>query len=59
MDMKRAKQILSSPGHIPVEYHGVRVWLENCDESTGTVSVHDVDNKKESVQVNVSELKEL
>jgi small acid-soluble spore protein H (minor) len=60
MDVKRVKQILASPSQIEVHYHGVPVWIDSCDEATGTANVHDLKSaKKETVQVKVSELKEI
>ncbi|WP_028400282.1 H-type small acid-soluble spore protein [Ectobacillus panaciterrae] len=58
MDANRVKQILSSPANIRVEYHGVPVWIESCDEGNGIANVHDVANPKESVQVKITELEE-
>jgi small acid-soluble spore protein H (minor) len=59
MDVNRVKQILSSPANIPVEYHGVRVWIDSCDEKNGIASVHEVSNPSEKVQVKITELEEL
>ncbi|MBO9130863.1 H-type small acid-soluble spore protein [Bacillus sp. 165] len=60
MDIKRAKQILSSSSQVEVHYHGVPVWIDSCDEASGMVNVHDMKSaRKEIVQVNVSELEEL
>lgn len=58
MDVKRIKQILSSPATIHVEYHGVPVWIESCDEANGLADVHDINNPDETVQVKVAELEE-
>ncbi|UOY91930.1 H-type small acid-soluble spore protein [Ectobacillus sp. JY-23] len=58
MDVKRVKQILSSPANIPVSYNGVSVWIESCDEGNAVAQVHDITNPHETVQVNVSELQE-
>ncbi|MDM5187094.1 acid-soluble spore protein H [Bacillus sp. DX4.1] len=58
MDLKRVKQILSSSSRIDVTYHGVPVWIESCDEASGTADVYDVKVPHETVQVNVTALEE-
>lgn len=50
MDPKRAKDIISSPNMINVTYHGTPVYLENVNESSGTASVHPL-NQPEKKQV--------
>ncbi|MFD3448377.1 H-type small acid-soluble spore protein [Microbacteriaceae bacterium 4G12] len=59
MDVKRVKQVLSSSANITVEYHGVPIWIESCDEASGVANVHDLDYPQEKVQVKVEELEEL
>lgn len=59
MDMNRVKQILSSPGNVRVEYHGIPVWIESCDEGNGIANVHDIKNPDETVEVKVAELEEI
>ncbi|MCP8969497.1 H-type small acid-soluble spore protein [Ectobacillus ponti] len=59
MDVNRVKQILSSPSHVRVEYNGVPVWIESCDESNGIANVHDVKNPDETVEVSITELQEM
>lgn len=59
MDMNRVKQILSSPGNVRVEYHGIPVWIESCDEGNDIANVHDIKNPDETVEVKVAELEEI
>ena len=59
MDVNRVKQILSSPGNVRVEYHGIPVWIESCDEGNGIANVHDITNPDETVEVKVAELEEI
>ena len=58
MDIKRVKQILSSSDTISVEYDGVPVWIEKCEENGKLVQVHDVAYPQESVSVDAAELEE-
>ncbi|MGG0240232.1 acid-soluble spore protein H [Bacillus sp. AFS018417] len=58
MDIKRAKQILSSSSRIDVTYHGVPVWIESCDEASGLANVHDIKTPNETVQVDITALEE-
>jgi small acid-soluble spore protein H (minor) len=58
MEIQRAKQILTSPDTIQVEYNGVPVWIEKCEEGSSIVQVHDVSYPQESVSVDVAELQE-
>ncbi|TLS37903.1 H-type small acid-soluble spore protein [Pseudalkalibacillus caeni] len=59
MNINRAKQIISSPAEIDVQYHGVSVWLQNVNEEAATVRVHSKDNPDDERDVNVEELNEL
>lgn len=59
LDLKRAKQIISSPEKIDVAYHGVSVWLKNCNEQNQQVSIFDLDNPEDVRIVPVNELEEM
>ncbi|MFS0863729.1 H-type small acid-soluble spore protein [Fredinandcohnia sp. 179-A 10B2 NHS] len=58
MDIRRAKQILSSSADITVHYNGASVWIDNCDEQ-GTCTVHLRDRQHEKNTVPVEELEEV
>jgi small acid-soluble spore protein H (minor) len=58
MDIQRVKQILSSSDTIQVEYNGVSVWIEQCEDGSNIVQVHDIAYPQESVSVDVAELQE-
>ncbi|WP_102349781.1 H-type small acid-soluble spore protein [Bacillus sp. Marseille-P3661] len=58
MDIKRAKQIISSPNEITVTYNGVSVWLKQANETDQSVSVHTRDNPDEVMEVPAAELNE-
>jgi small acid-soluble spore protein H (minor) len=58
VDINRVKQILSSSSRIDVTYHGVPVWIENCDEASGIANVHDLKTPHETVQVEITSLEE-
>ncbi|WP_416829098.1 H-type small acid-soluble spore protein [Ectobacillus polymachus] len=58
MHVKRVKQILSSPATVNVEYHGVPIWITNCNEQNETAEIHDIDNPNEQVEVPIQELQE-
>ncbi|WP_078544305.1 H-type small acid-soluble spore protein [Litchfieldia alkalitelluris] len=59
MDIKRAKQILSSPEDITVHYHGQSIWIDGCDEENGLCTVHMRGNENEKSSVEVEELEEV
>jgi len=59
MDMKRVKQIVSSPADIAVHYHGVSVWIDSYDEANNTATIHMRGNDKEKREVPVQELEEV
>jgi len=59
MDIRRAKQILSSPEDVMVNYHGQSVWIDSCDEQGNTCIVHMRGNEQEKSSVSVSELEEV
>lgn len=40
MDVRRVKQILSSPADIDVKYHGTSVWIDHLNEDGRTVTCH-------------------
>ncbi len=40
MELKRVKQILSSPADIKVLYEGTSVWIDGVDENTKLATVH-------------------
>lgn len=58
MDIHRAKQIKASPQEVRVLYHGVPVWIKNCNDRNQTVSIFDFDNPEEVIIVPVEELNE-
>lgn len=59
MDLKRAKQIISSPNEVTVKYHGVSVWLKHTNESEQSVSVFTKDNPDDVMIVPAAELDEM
>lgn len=59
MEMKRAKQILSSSADITVHYNGVSVWIDSVDEGGNTATVHLREGRKENNVVPVGELREV
>ncbi|WP_453994206.1 H-type small acid-soluble spore protein [Bacillus nitroreducens] len=59
MDIRRAKQILSSSNEITVHYQGVSVWIDSCDELGNTCTVHLKGREHEKNVVPVTELEEL
>lgn len=58
MDIKRARQIISSPNEVTVHYHGVSVWLKNCNDSNQSVSIYATTDPDEVMIVPVEELEE-
>lgn len=62
MDVKRAKEIISSIENIDVNYNGSSVWIDqvNGDEVTATVhEIHERGTSGERKQVRISDLKEV
>lgn len=59
MDIRRVKQILSSPEEITVHYHGQPVWIDSCNESGSSCIVHMRGNEDEKSTVDVGELEEV
>ena len=59
MDIRRARQIISSPNDVTVLYNGVSVWIDSCDETGNTCKVHLRNGKQEENVVPVSELEEI
>ncbi|MBD8070512.1 H-type small acid-soluble spore protein [Bacillus sp. PS06] len=59
MDIRRAKQIISSPDDITVHYHGQSVWIDSCDEQGNLCTVHMRGNEHEKSSVAVTELEEM
>ncbi|WP_017755222.1 H-type small acid-soluble spore protein [Calidifontibacillus oryziterrae] len=58
MDIKRAKQIITSPNEVTVKYNGVSVWLKHTNETDQSVSVFMKDNPDDVMIVPVAELEE-
>ena len=59
MELKRAKQILSSPNDINVFYEGTSVWIDDVDENKKLATVHARNTPlKERTQVPVEDLVE-
>ncbi|WP_449537389.1 H-type small acid-soluble spore protein [Ferdinandcohnia sp. Marseille-Q9671] len=59
MDIRRAKQILSSPNDVTVHYQGTSVWIDSCDEQGNMCTVHLRERADEKNVVPVSELEEI
>ena len=59
MDIRRAKQILSSSNDVTVHYHGTSVWIDSCDEQGNTCTVHLRGREHDKNTVPVAELEEL
>ncbi|AIE60357.1 H-type small acid-soluble spore protein [Bacillus methanolicus] len=58
MDVKRVKQILSSPADIEVTYNGASVWIDQLNEDGRTATVHLRGPLEERTIVDITELKE-
>ncbi|WP_210364738.1 H-type small acid-soluble spore protein [Bacillus sp. REN3] len=58
MDVKRIKQILSSPADIDVVYNGAEVWIDKLNEDGRTATVHLRGPLEERTIVEISELEE-
>lgn len=58
MELKRAKQIVASPGDIEVNYNGVSVWIDQIHDDGKTATVHLRRSLEERSEVAIAELKE-
>ncbi|MEK3933676.1 H-type small acid-soluble spore protein [Sporosarcina sp. FSL W7-1349] len=56
MEVKRAKQIIASPGDIEVSYNGVSVWIDKIHEDGRTATVHLRRSLEERSEVAIAEL---
>ncbi|MDF0729062.1 H-type small acid-soluble spore protein [Cytobacillus sp. S13-E01] len=59
MDIRRVKQILTSPEDITVHYNGASVWIDSCDEQGNTATVHLRERHVDKNTVPVDQLQEL
>ncbi|WP_445491011.1 H-type small acid-soluble spore protein [Niallia sp. 03133] len=59
MDINRAKQILSSPAEIGVQYNGVSIWIDEIKEAEETAIVHLIGGIEEQTEVDIANLKEV
>jgi small acid-soluble spore protein H (minor) len=58
MDLRRAKQIISSSADIEVKYNGTSVWIDQLNEDGRTATVHLRGPLEERTIVEVAELVE-
>jgi small acid-soluble spore protein H (minor) len=58
MDIRRAKQIISSSADIEVKYNGTSVWIDQLNEDGRTATVHLRGPLEERTIVEVAELVE-
>ncbi|KIL77843.1 H-type small acid-soluble spore protein [Bacillus badius] len=58
MDIKRAKQILSSSADIDITFQGVSVWIDQLHEDEKMATVHLRGPLEERTQVAVKDLVE-
>lgn len=58
VELKRAKQILSSPADIDVIYNGTSIWIDDINENDQTATVHLRGPLEERTTVPVAELEE-
>ncbi|MFB6466900.1 small, acid-soluble spore protein, H family [Cytobacillus sp. Hz8] len=58
MEVKRVKQILSSPADIEVKYNGTSVWIDQLNEDGRTATVHLRGPLEERTIVEINELTE-
>lgn len=58
MDVKRIRQIVSSPAEIDVTYNGVSVWIDQVHEDGILATVHLRQAHEERSEVDIAELKE-
>lgn len=58
MDIKRAKEISSSPEMVDVTYNGGLIYIENVNMDRDTASVHYLDQPANTQEVSVSQLVE-
>lgn len=59
LDIKRAKQILSSPAEIEVQYNGVSIWIDEIKEEDSTAIVHLEGGIEERTEVDIESLEEV
>ena len=59
MDIKRIKQIVSSPSEIEVTYNGVSVWIDQIHEDGRLATVHLRQAHEDQSEVDISELQEV
>lgn len=59
MDIRRAKQILSTSNDVTVHYQGTSVWIDSCDEQGNMCTVHLRGREHEKNIVPVAELEEM
>ncbi|KKB37531.1 H-type small acid-soluble spore protein [Bacillus thermotolerans] len=58
MDMKRAKQIVSSSADIDVTFAGTSIWIDELHEENEMATVHLRGPLEERTQVAIKDLKE-
>lgn len=58
MDIKRARQIVSSPADIDVTFEGVSVWIDKLHEDQKMATVHLRGPLEERTQVAIKDLEE-
>lgn len=58
MEVKRVKQILSSPKDIIVHYHGQSVWIDQCNDKDQTATIHLRGRHQDKADVPLAELEE-
>lgn len=44
MDYNRAQEIIQSPNMVHVNYHGIPVYIQSVDPTTGMATVFPLDN---------------
>ncbi|MFT8323011.1 MAG: H-type small acid-soluble spore protein [Bacillus sp. (in: firmicutes)] len=59
MDIKRAKQILSSSAEIGVQYNGVSIWIDEIKEADEIAVVHLIGGIEEQTEVDIASLEEV
>lgn len=62
LDVQRAKEIISSPETINVNYNGSSVWIDRVNEDGATATVHEIHERGtsgERKQVRITDLKEV
>jgi small acid-soluble spore protein H (minor) len=58
MDLKRAKEIASSPVMANVTYNGTRVYIKSVNENSGTANIHPLQQCDNRIDVPVTNLTE-